>query len=138
MISHVSHWFLDKTRFCQPIPILNIFVYFTKGYRRNALRAVPFSVFVHFVVVLMLFRRNVTSVLDHDSDLWYGPIRPLPNSFSTRCGPCNPPPDVILFDASSFVFPKDFVPTHTCGHTSEQSKMVSLFVCFLLEFRRNE
>ena len=122
MISFILHWFFDETRFCQPTPILNKFVYFTKAFRRNALRAVPFSVFVHSVVFLMVFRRNVMSVFDHDSDLRHGPIRPLPNGFSTKRGPCNPPPDVLLFDASSSVFPRDFVRTHSCGHTSEQSK----------------
>ena len=81
MISFILHWFFDETRFCQPTPILNKFVYFTKAFRRNALRAVPFSVFVHSVVFLMVFRRNVMSVFDHDSDLRHGLIRPLPNGF---------------------------------------------------------
>ena len=115
-----SHWFFDETRFCQPTMILNKFVYFVKGSRRNGLRTVPFSVSVDFVVFLTVFRRNVTSFFDHDSDLRHGPIRPLPNGFSTKRGPCNPPPDVSLFDASSFVFPRDFVRTHPCGHTSGQ------------------
>ena len=114
--------FFDETRFCQLTLILNNFVYFAKGFRRNTLRTVPFSVSVDFVVFLTVFRRNVTSFFDHDSDLRHGPIRPLPNGFSTKRGPCNPPPDVILSDASSSVFPKDFVRTHSYGHTSEQSK----------------